>query len=362
MFEFAAVYSMEKLVMVAALTVAVMAMAALAAYTWCSGLAGRRKGLLLLLQAVALVTLAGHFLVLVSPPGEMFFFAVIHTAGACLLGPALFFYVAEGFGGNWRRVAAMLSVVPAAGAVMALASGGHGLVFTVHETLTVSYGSAFFCIVGYNCVIGVAAVVLLYRTGAWRVLLRGFRPVLAARMDVLDSLNESVVMGDGDGHVVYFNGTELVRGLGLSTGDGVERLEELTGGGECGEVVREGRCYAWHRSGLQWGGQKAGVLYTFRDITVYRELIDRLNRKNEELGTALARLREYAETSGKLAEETERNRIVLRVQETVGGYLGDIIRNLEEACGLDGPELEDKITLCVSLARTGIGKIRESLL
>jgi len=227
---------------------------------------------------------------------------------------------------------------------------------------------------------GLAVAQILYL--AAKRPLSGYHSVLRARMNALDCIDQFVVITDAQNKILYGNKASLNTPLEVFEGQEFAGIpaevwfpREKLALARAGEEAANGefaffspdltapRHYAYYVRTLgAEGGPAAGLLYSFRDITAYKELIEELSQKHRELAAASERLQEYACVVRKLAEEVERERIVRQVNTTVGEAVARIVANLEEIESEGETVLtEEKIRESVKCARNSIKKIRSSI-
>jgi signal transduction histidine kinase len=227
---------------------------------------------------------------------------------------------------------------------------------------------------------GLAVAQILYLAG--KRPFSGYHSVLRVRMNALDCIDQSVVITDAQNKILYGNKASLNTLLGVLEGREFAGIpaevrfpREKLGLARAGEEVANGefalflpgltapRHYVYYVRTLgAEGGQAARLLYSFRDISVYKELIEELSRKHRELAVASERLQEYVFVVRKLAEEMERERIVHQVNTTVGQAVARIVANLEEIeSGGEKALTDEKIRESVECARSSIKKIRSSI-
>ncbi len=210
----------------------------------------------------------------------------------------------------------------------------------------------------------------------------GYHNVLRTRMSALNCIEQSVVITDRQNRILYHNESPLNVQMNLREGQDFVGIpsrglvfEEKLESARVGEQVANGefayvftgsitpRHYSYYVRTLgARKGQVAGLLYSFRDVSAYKELIEELNRRHHELAAASERLQEYSSIVERLAEEVERERVVRQVYDTVEEAVSRIVANLQEMESEEGPELmEHSIAECLEFARSSIREIRSSV-
>ncbi len=114
-----------------------------------------------------------------------------------------------------------------------------------------------------------------------------------------------------------------------------------------------------------------GRIVTFLDISKYKDLLDEINQKNDELiktNSALdennKKLNNYLETVEKLAVANERNRVSQEIHDTLGHTLTIMIMLLKVgrlSCGNDPEEAREKFSEAIKLAQDGLGDLRRAI-
>lgn len=195
--------------------------------------------------------------------------------------------------------------------------------------------------------------------------LQEFRSLLSTRINVLDGLNETVILTDRENRVVYYNETDLGRRLRLRADVHMDDVGEWKS--PAGEMVlddSEPRHFLYYVQPIKKEkGDPAGRVYAFREITQHKTLIAQLDQKNKELLRAQQELRRHAELVKQLTEETERNRILRVINQTVGQHIYLIIRHLSATRFAQSPEdaMKERLPEAIRCARMGIDRIRESV-
>jgi hypothetical protein len=446
LFDHALVYNYEKFGLMAVLLAAIILTAVTAAHTFCANLPRMRRGSLLALHGVVLILQTSQFLAVAAPPKELAFHVSAQCIALLMLGPAFYIYVyiltCRKFMSPPHLVA--LFLIPAAGILLVLTNHLHQLFFTFYHVFYVRFSPAFFYVSAYNYLCAAAALRLMFRqarqarqNGGAGVrliaaaaaallmlltvdlfewvnplffpydltpaalapaqivfLLAGsfisrYHSLLTARVNVLDSLNESIIMTDWNKNVEYFNHTPLNELFRLQEGisiDDLSKKQSLTTAFDFRDTVSAGeftygklnhggafeniQTFSYLAQPLYKGKKQnnpVGVLYSFRDISAYKTLIASLDAKNYELTLALEKLKKHMLVITRLAKETEREKILRQMRETVGSNISKIVDNLvaviliAEKEGARPAVIKEKIEESIQYARTGIHTIRESV-
>ena len=446
LFDHALVYNYEKFYLMAVLLAAIILAAVIAAHTFCANLTRMRKSSLLALYGLVLILQAAQFLAVVAPPKELAFYVGAQCIALLMLGPVFYIHVHilvhRKFLSPLQLV--VLFLIPMTGILLVLSNSFHHLFFTFHNIFYVRLSTAFFYFSAYNYLCAAAALRLLFLQSRQNMqnggagmrliaaaaaallmllmvdlfelmnplffpydltpaalapaqivfLLAGaftnrYNSLLTARINVLDSLTEAIILTDWNKNIEYFNRTPLNELFRLRDGISLDDLCEeqspapvfdfrdtvsagefmyskLNHGGEFKEI----QTFSYAMQPLYKGKKQknpVGALYSFRDISEYKTLIARLDAKNFELTTALEKLKKHMRVITQLAEETEREKIMRHMHETVGSYISKIINTLvvvksfaeTEAAG--SAVIKEKIAESIQYARTGINAIRESV-
>jgi len=440
LYDHALVYNYEKFYLMFVLLAAIILTVILATHAFCVNLPRRNKNSLLALHGVVLLLQTSQFLAVVAPPKELTFHVSGQGIALLMLGPAFYIHVHVLICRKFLKPlqAALLLAIPVTGALLVLTNSWHNLFFTFHDAFYVRFSAAFFYFSAYNYLCAFTAILLLYMrykkkrenggadlrwvaaaTGAVLLILAidlfefrnpaffpydltpatialaqiifrlagvspsRYKSLLTARINVLDSLNESIIMTDRNNKILYLNQTPLNKMLCLKIGAGIDVLNQdqlIEPTLDFRETVSEGefmcggpedkKVFSYAVTPLHKGQRQkspVGKLYTFREITVYKTLISSLDAKNMELAAALERLRKHMRVVKQLAEERERNKIMQYVISTVGNCISGIINTLAAADFLKGRKeanrvvIKDKIEKSIRFARDGINKTRESV-
>lgn len=114
-------------------------------------------------------------------------------------------------------------------------------------------------------------------------------------------------------------------------------------------------------------GIKQATIITFHDLTVVKALHDELASKNNELKDANDLLEIRLESVANLAQEHEREKLMLEIHDTLGHTMAELLAMLEVCDMLAFSENEDeskyeiKIEETLERARVGLKEIRQSV-
>ena len=110
--------------------------------------------------------------------------------------------------------------------------------------------------------------------------------------------------------------------------------------------------------------EPAATILTFHDVTEKADLLRELERKNEELGRLNKELKRHIGVTGRLADETERNRAALEIQNTIGIRIEELLRDLqalESAGGVGDEAVSERLAEITENCRRFMAEIRESV-
>lgn len=207
---------------------------------------------------------------------------------------------------------------------------------------------------------------------------------------ILDAIDESLIITDTDNNILYCNKSDFNKTAATGEARSIERvfafidanivfdkniitrnnIRGLYGNpqqadGEFVLDLTQKEYYTYSFYPLTSGPDHvAGKIYTFRNISSYRSLINLLDEKNRELSAKNEILNRHNSVSRQLIQENERSRIITEVSDTVGTYLTEIVNILNGDCiNTDNTrqEIKEKLDNTVKLARKGIKKIRSSV-
>lgn len=201
---------------------------------------------------------------------------------------------------------------------------------------------------------------------------------------ILDSIDESLIITDISNNILYYNNSHfnemveagisrsihrVLNNINKNTGSetNIEKLADTleTTGGEFRLNYPERKYYSYRVYPLKSGNNYvAGKIYTFKNISRYKSLINILNRKNKELTEKYNMLKRHNDIIRQLIQEKERQRIISRVSNTVGDYLLRIIKLLNKDfinTTNDFKDIKEKLRVSIELARSGIRNIRGSV-
>lgn len=128
--------------------------------------------------------------------------------------------------------------------------------------------------------------------------------------------------------------------------------------GELGQICPQTRFYSVTIQPILFAHEELlGRIITFNDITEYRNLLEEVNEKNEEL-------KQYASTVEELTIVKERNRFAHDVHDTLGHTMTLLIALLEVAkvnTKKNPDMIEEKLDKAIEAARAGLTEIRRSI-
>lgn len=209
-------------------------------------------------------------------------------------------------------------------------------------------------------------------------LSKGFNSFLKNRQMVIDTIKDSIIMTDIKGTIVYYNETDFNSLFEVNKGITIEEVngrflentrvdffnkpDDFTFEFTLHKPIRKD--YSFNKCPIiKKKGEVVGFLYIFRDITIYKYLLEEMELKNSQLLMIHEELNKYSRAAGFLAEEQERNNIVQYIHKTISLYIQEIIKNLEDMKNQDFNEKNNKAKVynTIELARKGILKVRESV-
>lgn len=421
MYAYADVYNYEKLYMVTALLFAIILTVTLTVYTYCSLLRRERKIALVILQLIILLLQTAQFIAILSPPRELIFFTLIQGTFFCLLGPGflLFSYTARYHTFPRVREWTAILALPLLGIIAVLLNGVHHQYFTIYNIFYIQYHKLYFLILIFNGIYALAGLFLVYGwqkqeetnlirrfffyifviiallgAGIFQYLKPGLlhyslvpagiaiaqlfftarnrdnpssKSVLPARVRALDFIDEAVILTDSHQRIIYHNRAPFNRIIGAEAGKEIQALLKE-------RVSLSEREFSFYDRGEQYDytyyiqalgfGQPTGILYAFRDISKYKNLIRELDQKNHELRAVSEKLSEYTKVVRILTEEKERSQILEQIHCTVGTSIAQILKLIREIEMLDDSnilQIKDKIEESIRFAREGIRDIRQAV-
>lgn len=458
MYEFELVYNSERFYTIFALLFGIILTSIIATY---SLLRIRNRGHRIgafILNVIVLIYQTSQFLAVISPPKELTLFASIQCIGFCLLGPAFYIYIRTLL--KIKPIGLLeiivLSCLSCVGIVLVLTNSIHGKFYYIYNTFYIRYEIMYIMTIIYNSLCAFAGCILLakYPTRQegytiWQRILYpasllifiatgvfdGINPKLFSyditpssisivqmlffysnrfsglsgifpigRSNILDCINESVIMTDMKGSIIYYNNTPFNKQLKIENGidilllltqqpniynnlNGLDTLYEhinlykmhnnahnhdvndiihSTSYGEFIIKATEKRFFSYSIQPIKKGASHiAGILYIFRDITEDINLLYRLDARNNELTAINERIKKYAGMVKQLSLEKERNSILKKISKDVEESILQIISLLEDIEPIDdvnAQEIKIGIQESIKVARNGITGIRKSVL
>ncbi len=109
--------------------------------------------------------------------------------------------------------------------------------------------------------------------------------------------------------------------------------------------------------------ENVGRVVSLSDITIYRELLCKLEEKNRELETKNKFLKDYAATAEELAVSRERNRFARDVHDSIGHTMS-VLLSLLGACTVSCKNDKDtkiKLEKALTIAKEGLTELRRSV-
>jgi hypothetical protein len=224
-----------------------------------------------------------------------------------------------------------------------------------------------------------------------------FVPYLAGRKNIfafaagnlLEYMDETVIITDINGGIVFHNSSALVKELSIKTCQNThdilnniiqlspgstesnilpEKLESFSGQQLTGEIslgAGNTGCYKYNYSAINdKSGHRLGYLLTFRDISEYNRLIRKLDMKNRELKLKNTQLQKHSKIKHMLAVENERQNIIEQISRITGSSLKSISDMIEEIVQDNNPgdsRFKQTVNNAAELTRKTISRIRDSV-
>jgi len=206
--------------------------------------------------------------------------------------------------------------------------------------------------------------------------------------ELIGSLTEAVIITDASNRIVFCNDMlqkyfpgyhdnkdDLARFAAYlrksaacegHTGNVLDEIENCSGGEFEGEIDTLGikrKCYDIHiKPVCDTGGRNLGRVISFRDVTEYKEMLNRLNEQNIQLSAMNEQVRKYAAAIEELnsVQSREKKRAVADICDSMASIFMILLRltqgdGMPGACGFSllRPEL-------ASVLKTGSGIFREA--
>lgn len=442
MFDYELVYNSERFYTVLILLSAIILTSIIATYAQFRVRNREQRIEALLLNAIILIYQAGQFLAVVSPPKELAFFVSLQCIGFCLLGPAFYIYINALFKPHppgFSRTLAVFSL-SFAGIALVLTNSFHERFYTIYNIFYIRYGLFYIWVLILNFIYALSGCVLLLKNISHKEKHRLRRNALfpaslliaagaaifdvvnpdmlsyditpssiafiqlmfffsnrlsglsgnlpTGRRNILDCINESVIMTDMGGNVIYHNNTTFNRYINMENGVDIQFvLNQLTGmyaspeglnslrehitlsktqdkdttDTYYGEILlcnTEASYYSYSIRPIRKGTfHTAGILYIFRDVTEDKKLVNYLDARSKELAAVYDRTKKYSLMVKQLSVEKERDKILGKVSNDVEKAVLQIIALLEEL----GPVDDSNVLESIKVARSGIAGIRKSI-
>lgn len=457
MFEYELVYNSERFYTILILLLAIIFTSIISTYAQFRVRNREQRIGALLLNAIVLIYQMGQFLAVISPPRELAFFVSLQCIGFCMLGPAFYIYICTLL--KTKPIGllktAAISSLCCAGIVLVLTNSFHGMFYTIYNIFYIRYGVLYILILILNSLYALSGCILLikymaaqkkHNPGTKSLIPASLLMVVGAcvfdginpdflsydiapscisiiqllflysnrlsglsgnlpigRSNILDCINESVLMTDVEGNVIYHNDTPFNRQISMENGvdiqcvltqlinmyknpDGLNTLNEQTNLykvygnankdssdnivpgislGEFSLVDTITSYYSYSIQPIRKGAlHVAGTLYIFRDITEDKRLLNHLDARNSELAATYERLKKYSVMVKQLSVEKERNRILKKVSRDVEEAVLQIITLLEGIKPIDDSTARKtmhNVQESIKVARSGIAGIRKSV-
>jgi len=456
-FEYELVYNNERFYTCLVLLFSIILTSVIITYTLFRVRSKEQRAGSLFLNVIILVYQTSQFLVVVSPPRELYFFVSLQCIGFCILGPAFYLYCRTllKMGAISLPETIALYSVSCLGILTVLTNGFHEMFFRIYDMFYIDYGIMYFMALISNSLWAMAGSSLLMK---YRVtheeyniqqrflypicllavigagVFDGINPELFSygltpsslsiiqilflfsnrllglsgnlfigKSNILDCINESVIMTDTEGNIIFYNDTQLNRQIGMENGadiqeildklthkyeysDGLDTLYDYlnlyktqhnthkdTAAGTipnsiCGEITIESSGKRWYFYTVQpiTKGKihVAGVLYVFRDVTEDKVLINHLNDRNSKLADTYEKMKKYSAIIRQLSVERERNKILKKISRDIEESVLKIISLLNEIEAMDDKDarsVEISLHKSIAIARNGIAGIRKSI-
>lgn len=457
MFEYELVYNSERFYTSLVLLFVIILTSVVTTYTLFRVRNREQRISTLCLNMIVLVYQTSQFLVVVSPPKELDLFISIQCIGFCMLGPAFYLYSRTLLEMEpislWETVT--LYSLSCIGILMVLTNSFHGLFYSIYNVFYINYGILYFIALIFNSLWAMAGCTLLMKYwvipekyNIWQRFLYpvcllivigagvfdGINPELfsydvtpasisivqmlflfsnrlsglsgnlfVGKSNILDCINESVIMTDIEGNIIFYNDTPINRQIDMENGadiqkvlnrlaniyinsDGFDTLYEyinlyklqnhaLNGPlyktiqkscyGEISIGNTEKNWYSYTLQPIKKGAiHVAGILYVFRDITEDKELINHLNDRSSELAAACDKMKKYSAMIRQLSVEKERNKILQKISKDIEESILKIIsllNGIEAIDDIDAQNIKISLHKSIEISRNGIAGIRKSI-
>lgn len=210
------------------------------------------------------------------------------------------------------------------------------------------------------------------------------KDALLSAHNIIDGIDETLIIFNKQGKISYLHNSfkdfdialyiaEIVRLICMHDGKSVMSRHDIYQGDESfyeGEItIIPGKTVYLHYklSPLFYKKIYIGKIIILRDMTVYTELIEKLNEKNTLLKEAFERQKEHIHVTRRLIGEEERSKILQRVNDIAGGYLKKLreqVYGLEAEMGTDSAskqKIKDGNDRMLLLTQNTIDEIRKTV-
>ncbi len=399
----------------------------------------RSKVLMIILNIIILIYQTSYFLFIVSTPGEINLLSVINSICYFLLGPIFFIFIYTvlkerligiyGFSG--------LFILPVIATIMMVLTDFHQFFYSIQDIFYVDYNQMYKIVTVFNYLCLISGSILFIRylnknnervfkyisyyiTGLVVIISVNFYDVFSGikytrymltpicilflqinilliakavgnfkitynyEKKILDSIDESLIITDSGGNILYCNKSMLNKMIGTGQARSIDTVlnylkkyvntindirdiysEQENVSGEFMLNFYEKQYYYYSVYPLKAADNFiAGKIYAFRNISKYKSLINTLDKKNKELAEKYETLKRHNNIIRQLIQENERNKIIAEVSNTVGDYLIKIKNILDRICinaDTEQKVVKARLREAIRLARSGIKSIRSSV-
>ncbi|TYQ16591.1 UNVERIFIED_CONTAM: histidine kinase [Acetivibrio alkalicellulosi] len=208
-----------------------------------------------------------------------------------------------------------------------------------------------------------------------------------AHHKVIDNLNDAIIVIDKDNKIASINesyyhqfpndpklneGDEIIRFINIiisklepdtQAKKLVDAVENGVSSNIKGELYFDKKYVTFDIQPLFSNKENVGRVVSLSDITIYRDLLSKLEEKNHELETNNKYLKDYAATAEELAVSRERNRFARDVHDSIGHTMS-VLLSLLGACTVsckNDKNIKIKLEKALAITKEGLTELRRSV-